>query len=94
MEAVQDKLKQAAKFYFEPAEQFFHTTIGEILNIFFIIFLSAEPYSYIFDGTEAKLVEDFLAEDPEFRKYCVVGLSCYLKFTLFFLFSIVCNEIA
>ncbi|KAL5971244.1 Dynein heavy chain 7 axonemal [Taenia solium] len=70
MEACQTRLKNAARFYFEPAERFFHQHIGRFCNSIESHIL-AEPYSYIFDGTEAKLVEDFLNKDPEFRDYRV-----------------------
>lgn len=72
MEALQVRLRKAAKFYFEPAERFFHQHIGRFCNTIKPHIL-VEPYSYIFDGTESKLVEDFLNKDPEFRDYRVVG---------------------
>ncbi|VDL20010.1 unnamed protein product [Hymenolepis diminuta] len=56
IEPILEDLKKFARQYFEPAAKFFHDKI-------------VEPYSYIFDGTEVKKVNDFLNEDPNLSEY-------------------------
>uniref|UniRef100_A0A3Q0KRH4 Dynein axonemal heavy chain 7 n=2 Tax=Schistosoma mansoni TaxID=6183 RepID=A0A3Q0KRH4_SCHMA len=56
-EICKQKLKEAVKRYFEVPQQYLTKVI-------------VEPYSFIFDGREAKKVEEFLGSNKQFKEYC------------------------
>uniref|UniRef100_A0A094ZX25 Dynein heavy chain 7, axonemal n=1 Tax=Schistosoma haematobium TaxID=6185 RepID=A0A094ZX25_SCHHA len=56
-EICKQKLKEAVKRYFEVPQQYLTKVI-------------VEPYSFIYDGREAKKVEEFLGSNKPFRQYC------------------------
>nr|CAH8846959.1 unnamed protein product [Trichobilharzia regenti] len=55
--ACRRKLQEAVKLYFETPYQYFVKVI-------------VEPYSFIFDGGEARKVEEFLRSGKQFEHYC------------------------
>ncbi|VDP43965.1 unnamed protein product [Schistosoma mattheei] len=56
-EMCKQKLKEAVKRYFEVPQQYLTKVI-------------VEPYSFIYDGREAKKVEEFLGSNKPFKQYC------------------------
>ncbi|VDQ00524.1 unnamed protein product [Trichobilharzia regenti] len=58
--ACRRKLQEAVKLYFETPYQYFVKVI-------------VEPYSFIFDGGEARKVEEFLRSGKQFEHYCEVS---------------------
>lgn len=38
----------------------------------FYLYFIVEPYSFIYDGREAKKVEEFLGSNKPFKQYCEV----------------------